>query len=91
MTRQQVERTAKMFADYWHAKAGTKAVKLDWLATWRNWCRREHDEFGPPNGAPVTSGKQQHARALTGYDQPPSNGGVYEATPEEVRHVGPKH
>lgn len=30
---------AEKFADYWTAKSGTGATKLDWLATWRNWCR----------------------------------------------------
>ena len=30
---------AAKFADYWHAKAGKDGAKLDWLATWRNWCR----------------------------------------------------
>ncbi len=28
------------FQDYWTAKAGANASRLDWLATWRNWCRR---------------------------------------------------
>lgn len=27
------------FCDYWWAKAGRDATKLDWVATWRNWCR----------------------------------------------------
>lgn len=27
------------FKDFWTAKAGKDGVKLDWLATWRNWCR----------------------------------------------------
>ena len=30
---------AAAFTDYWHAKAGANALKLDWQATWRNWCR----------------------------------------------------
>ena len=30
---------AAKFADFWHAKAGKDAAKLDWCATWRNWCR----------------------------------------------------
>lgn len=25
------------FRNYWHAKAGQGAAKLDWFATWRNW------------------------------------------------------
>jgi DNA-binding Lrp family transcriptional regulator len=33
------EHTAE-FKDYWKAKAGAGAVKVDWSATWRNWMRR---------------------------------------------------
>jgi uncharacterized protein YdaU (DUF1376 family) len=29
------------FRDYWIAKAGQSGVKLDWLATWRNWVRNQ--------------------------------------------------
>jgi uncharacterized protein YdaU (DUF1376 family) len=29
------------FKDYWIAKAGQQGVKLDWLATWRNWVRNQ--------------------------------------------------
>jgi hypothetical protein len=32
---------AAKFADHWHAKAGKDAVKLDWEATWRMWCRSD--------------------------------------------------
>lgn len=31
---------AGAFRDYWIAVPGAKGVKLDWLATWRNWVRR---------------------------------------------------
>lgn len=34
---------AAQFRDYWHGVPGSKGVKLDWDATWRNWCRREHE------------------------------------------------
>lgn len=30
---------ADQFRDYWISRAGAGGVKLDWLATWRNWCR----------------------------------------------------
>ena len=30
---------AEKFRDYWIAKTGNAATKLDWQATWRNWCR----------------------------------------------------
>ena len=32
------------FKDYWVAKAGAAGVKLDWLATWRNWVRNQRQE-----------------------------------------------
>ncbi|WP_407965358.1 YdaU family protein [Bartonella sp. C271] len=31
----------KKFRDYWQAKSGKEAKKVDWSATWRNWYRRE--------------------------------------------------
>ncbi len=33
--------TFNRFRDYWIAQPGQKGVKLDWTATWRNWCRNE--------------------------------------------------
>jgi hypothetical protein len=30
---------AAKFPDFWRSQPGQKGVKLDWLATWRNWCR----------------------------------------------------
>lgn len=44
MEPQRAVRISLDFRDFWHAKAGPDAVKLDWLATWRRWVRREmHD------------------------------------------------
>lgn len=31
----------EQFKDYWCAKPGKDGVKLDWLATWRNWVRNQ--------------------------------------------------
>lgn len=43
------------FRDYWTAKSGADATKLDWSATWRNWCRREAERAGkPPDQAGAT-------------------------------------
>lgn len=36
-----VLRIADQFRDYWLAKGGADARKVDWGATWRNWVRRE--------------------------------------------------
>ncbi|WKT59130.1 helix-turn-helix domain-containing protein [Microbulbifer thermotolerans] len=44
------------FRDYWLAKPGQGGVKLDWLATWRNWIRRENN-FRPA----VRTAQQQRA------------------------------
>jgi hypothetical protein len=41
--------TIANFRDFWHAKAGQNAAKMDWDATWRNWCRREK----PPSVKPA--------------------------------------
>ncbi|GGH34011.1 helix-turn-helix domain-containing protein [Microbacterium album] len=30
------------FVDYWRAKSGKDATKVDWVATWRNWMRKAH-------------------------------------------------
>jgi len=34
-------KTAERFRDYWISQAGSKGVKLNWSATWRNWVRAE--------------------------------------------------
>lgn len=36
---EQVALEAEKFRDFWLSKPGQSACKLDWQATWRNWCR----------------------------------------------------
>lgn len=36
-------REHQRFCNYWWAQPGAKGVKLDWLATWRNWCMKAAD------------------------------------------------
>ncbi len=45
-----VRAEAAKFRDYWVAKPGRDAVKLDWQATWRNWVRKALE--AQPNAAP---------------------------------------
>ncbi|WP_208438210.1 DUF1376 domain-containing protein [Bartonella taylorii] len=33
------------FRDYWTAKSGKDATKIDWQATWRNWIRKAVDDL----------------------------------------------
>lgn len=35
------ERVFEQFHDYWIGVGGSKGCKLDWFATWRNWCRQQ--------------------------------------------------
>lgn len=42
-TPDKVRTEAAKFADHWHATAGKDAIKADWLATWRKWCRTAED------------------------------------------------
>lgn len=36
------------FRDYWNSQPGQKGVKLDWQATWRNWCRNSRTAVKNP-------------------------------------------
>jgi hypothetical protein len=40
MTEPEAVKQSLIFRDYWHAKPGTNGRKVDWFATWRNWCRK---------------------------------------------------
>lgn len=50
--------TWAMFADYWAGVGGQKGCKLDWFATWRNWCRREDKSQGNHHEAHKRSRRQ---------------------------------
>lgn len=41
--------TAK-FCDYWRAQPGQRGTKLDWIATWRNWLRRDAEDAARRGG-----------------------------------------
>lgn len=40
--RVPIDKSTESFIDYWTAKS-TDATKLDWVATWRNWIRKDHE------------------------------------------------
>lgn len=46
----EITRQAETFRDYWIAKPGAQANKLDWEATWRNWCRNAFSSAGRHTG-----------------------------------------
>lgn len=55
-----ISREAARFRDYWKARSGSGGVKLDWAATWRNWCRNSAEKLGRERPSDATpSGKTQ--------------------------------
>jgi uncharacterized protein YdaU (DUF1376 family) len=50
------------FADYWRAQPGQRGVRVDWLATWRNWVRTERAAAARPGGAPMSKQAALEAR-----------------------------
>ena len=57
LTQEWFIQVAHKFKDYWIAKAGKDATKADWLATWRNWIRREAENG---KGGTGTTGKKSY-------------------------------
>lgn len=55
-TEGQVRSEADKFKDFWIAKAGKDGTKLDWSATWRNWCRNAKVQPDKQNGSLLTGG-----------------------------------
>jgi len=58
------------FRDHWAAKPGKDGVKLDWLATWRNWVRGQYAQ-PQPRGSPAPSRHSAVIADLTGRPQRP--------------------
>jgi hypothetical protein len=53
------------FRDYWSAKAGKDATKLDWVATWRNWMREAEQRAARGLVHAGTNGHGGHRVATT--------------------------
>jgi hypothetical protein len=67
---------AAVFADHWRAKPGKDGRKTDWLATWRNWVRKERAGVQKPSapsavprGKPVISTETPLEAALARIQQ----------------------
>lgn len=60
-----VRRIEPTFRDYWVAASGSASRKADWLATWRNWVRREAERR--PGARQADAGRNgQPARSVLG-------------------------
>lgn len=62
---QLISKEAANFIDYWSAKTGKDATKLDWPATWRMWCRRTAERYSGPRNSQSKSRHQEHQDAVT--------------------------
>lgn len=73
-----VAEEAENFANFWHAKPGSDACKLDWKKTWQVWVnnsRRQNGDYYPSNG-PVLSWEEQTRKTIALYEK---MGRTYEA------------
>lgn len=52
------DRSTRMFVDYWRGVPGVKGTKLDWLATWKNWLRRDHERLPSAKVSPAARAAQ---------------------------------
>ncbi|NCF83885.1 MAG: hypothetical protein GWP74_19995 [Proteobacteria bacterium] len=77
----------EIFSDHWAAQPGQRGVKLNWLATWRNWIRRSND-YGPRkvNGQRLTGPERvQAANAHLLNPDPGAHGQVVGEDERDVR------
>jgi hypothetical protein len=58
----RVQLEADKFRDYWHARAGSGATKVDWAATWRGWCRRAFEKLVIPTCSQAASAAPDQER-----------------------------
>ncbi len=50
---------AQDFVDYWVAKTGPNATKMDWSRTWQRWCRNQFDKPGNRVQGPSGTNRKQ--------------------------------
>jgi hypothetical protein len=55
-------RETEKFRNYWRAKSGKDATKVDWPATWRNWMLTAVERAGPRPGSAFTGATRHTAQ-----------------------------
>lgn len=58
LTPAEAQHEFEKFRNYWTAKSGQAATKIDWSATWRNWILTTIERKGKPNGNGGNHGRQ---------------------------------
>jgi hypothetical protein len=62
-TERKVRDEAANFADHWHGVSGKTGSKLDWLATWRKWCRNPLAHRDDPKTQPDAAAQREAVTA----------------------------
>lgn len=100
MSQVRIDTEAEKFRNYWTAKTGRAATKLDWAATWRNWClqslERIPPEIPPDIGKPKTAADWGWRPGLPTHEEllakerarKAKNGNGASAEGQGVRHEG---
>lgn len=63
----QVRSEAERFKNHWLAKAGKDATKIDWQATWRNWCSSDYRAW--PRRVPATEASPELVQVTDEYTE----------------------
>jgi hypothetical protein len=58
LTRAEAQHEFEKFRNYWQAKSGQQATKLDWSKTWRNWILTTVERKGKPHANGSGRGRQ---------------------------------
>lgn len=75
LSEDEARREALKFRDYWISQPGQKGIKLDWPATWRNWCRHAVERrpqprsTAPPSREPRNAGERALVRIQAERDE----------------------
>lgn len=64
MSPMEVQRECERFRDYWRSQSGQRAVKRDWSATWRNWCRSWADRRPANRSSQPSAGSYMDEAAI---------------------------
>jgi hypothetical protein len=63
------------FCDFWRSKPGAAGRKVDWVATWRNWMRKEHERRAARGARASPNGRRDHDQEIRDFlsrSQPPT-------------------
>ncbi len=82
LPREKVISEAEKFRNYWVAKSGRDAAKLDWYATWQNWVIKAIEQFG--------DGKTFYEKTNDAKERDADKRlkGLSKATPEQLKQLG---